>query len=71
VSEYNKAKISAVIPSKTTKNEIIYNHLPKMNLVDYFCSTGGLISMWFGISVYDLLLIFVRETKKRILYPLK
>ncbi len=70
LSKDKKFKISYFVPFKTNKNEIIFNHLPKMNLVEYFCSIGGLISMWFGISVYDLLLIFVRETKKRISYPL-
>jgi hypothetical protein len=63
-----KFKMTYFVPIKTKTNEIIFSHLPKMNLVEYFCSIGGLISMWFGISVYDLLLIFVRETKKRILY---
>jgi hypothetical protein len=70
LSKDKKSIISYFVPFKTFKNEIIFNHLPKLNLVEYFCSTGGLISMWFGISVYDLLLIFMRETKERILYPL-
>jgi hypothetical protein len=69
--KFNKSKISFFLPFKTPKNEIIFNYLPKLNLIEYFCSIGGLISMWFGISVYDLVFIIVRETKKRILYPLR
>jgi hypothetical protein len=38
-----------------------------MNLIEYLCSIGGLISMWFGFSVYDLVLIFAKESKKIIL----
>jgi hypothetical protein len=38
-----------------------------MNLIEYLCSVGGLISMWFGFSVYDLVLIFAEESKKKIL----
>jgi hypothetical protein len=64
--EYTKDMISFFIPYKMAKIEIKFSHLPKMNLVEYFCSVGGLISMWFGISVYYLVLIFMRETNNRI-----
>jgi hypothetical protein len=50
------------------KYEILFTYLPKMNLIEYLCSVGGLISMWFGISVYDLVLIFVKESKKNFLW---
>jgi hypothetical protein len=53
-------------PGKMDKNELMFTHLPKMYLIDYFCSIGGLISMWFGLSVYDLVLIFIRKTNKTI-----
>jgi hypothetical protein len=73
-SNYNAAlkenMLSFFQPTKFPKIEILFTHLPKMNLIEYFCSIGGLISMWFGISVYDFVLIFVRETKKRVIYPL-
>jgi len=68
LSIYEKVMIRYFNPSKIKKNEIIFTYLPKMNLVEYFCSIGSLISMWFGISVYDLTFIFFRETKRRIIY---
>jgi hypothetical protein len=49
------------------KHEILFTYLPKMNLIEYLCSVGGLISMWFGFSVYDLVLIFAKESKEKIL----
>jgi hypothetical protein len=49
------------------KHEILFTYLPKMNLIEYLCSIGGLIGMWFGFSVYDLVLIFAKESKKKIL----
>ncbi len=52
----------------TRKFETLFTYLPKMNLVDYFCSIGGLISMWFGISVYDLIVIFAKESQKKIIH---
>jgi hypothetical protein len=50
------------------KHEILFTYLPKMNLVEYLCSVGGLVSMWFGISVYDFVMIFVEELKRKIIY---
>jgi hypothetical protein len=49
---------------KTLKYEIIFTYLAKMNFVEYLGSVGGLVSMWFGISVYDFALILVTELKK-------
>jgi hypothetical protein len=49
------------------KHEILFTYLPKMNFIEYLCSVGGLISMWFGFSVYDLVLILAKESKKKIL----
>jgi hypothetical protein len=37
-----------------------------MNFVEYLYSVGGLVSMWFGYSFYDFVLIFVNESKKKI-----
>ncbi len=67
---YYNAKFSVFSPYKMIKHDLKFAHLPKMNLLEYFCSVGGLISMWFGISVYDLTLIFFRKSKKRIIYLL-
>jgi hypothetical protein len=52
---------------KTEKYEIIFTYLAKMNFVEYLCSVGGLVSMWFGINVYDFALILVNESKKCII----
>jgi hypothetical protein len=52
---------------KTPKYEIIFTYLAKMNFVEYLCSVGGLVSIWFGISVYDLALTLVNESKKWII----
>jgi hypothetical protein len=49
---------------KDPKYDIIFTYLVKMNFVEYLCSVGGLVSMWFGISVYDFALILVNEPKK-------
>jgi hypothetical protein len=59
------AGFNLIYPRKTRKHEIFFFYLPKMNFVEYLCSVGGLISMWFGISVYDLALIFAEESKKK------
>ncbi len=59
--------IKYLILMKSLKYEIIFKYFPKMNLVEYLCSVGGLVSMWFGISVYDLALILVNESKKWII----
>jgi hypothetical protein len=52
---------------KSLKYEIIFTYLAKMNFVEYLCSVGGLVSMWFGISFYDLALVLVNESKKWII----
>jgi hypothetical protein len=52
---------------KSFKYEIVFTYLAKMNFVEYLCSIGGLVSMWFGISVHDLALILVNESKKWII----
>ncbi len=54
-----------IYPRKTRKHEIFFFYLPKINFVEYLCSVVGLISMWFGISVYNLALIFAEESKKK------
>ncbi len=56
-----------LILNRFRKQEISFTYLPKMNLIEYLCSIGGLISIWFGFSVYDLVLIFAKEMKKKIL----
>jgi hypothetical protein len=52
---------------KSLKYEIVFTYLAKMNFVEYLCYVGGLVSMWFGISVFDLALILVNESKKCII----
>jgi hypothetical protein len=37
------------------KPQLSRDHLPKLSLVQYICSFGGLSSMWFGISVLSTL----------------
>jgi hypothetical protein len=54
------------LPFKSSKQEIIFNYKPKMNFVEYLCSVGGLVSMWFGYSFYDFVLIFINKSKKMI-----
>jgi hypothetical protein len=56
------------IVKKSKNYEITFNYLPKMNLVEFLCSVGGLVSMWFGISVYDIALIFMNKFKERIIH---
>jgi hypothetical protein len=38
------------------REHISITHLPKMNFIEYFSSIGGLFSMWFGISLFHLIL---------------
>jgi hypothetical protein len=59
--------VSYLLPATTQKHEILFTYLPKMNLIEYLCSIGSLISMWFGFSVYDLVLIFAKESKRILL----
>jgi hypothetical protein len=65
---FRKLKISQLMPYKSDKYEITFNYLAKMNFVEYLCSVGGLISMWFGWSFYDLALLFVTESKKILIH---
>jgi hypothetical protein len=55
--------------AESEKHEI-FTYLPKMSLIEYLCPVRGLISMWFGFSVYDLVLIFAKESKKKFLLVL-
>jgi hypothetical protein len=63
----NNKDYKALAIYRDEKHEILFTYLPKMNFVEYLCSVGGLVSMWFGISVYDFVLIFVRETKNKLI----
>jgi hypothetical protein len=47
--------------------EILFTYLPKMNFVEYLCSVGGFFGIWFGVSLYDLVLILAKESKEKIL----
>jgi hypothetical protein len=67
VKEFSALNVTALTLTLTPKHEILFTHLPKMNLIEYLCSVGGLIGMWFGFSVYDLVLILAKESKKNIL----
>jgi hypothetical protein len=42
-----------IILLKRRSQEISLTHSAKMNLNDYLSSNGGLLSMWFGLNVYD------------------
>jgi hypothetical protein len=64
LSAFNINALSLIQPKK---HDILFTYLPKINLIEYFCSVGGLISMWFEFSVYDLVLLFAKELKKKIL----
>ncbi len=61
--DYNKMQNNLIIIYPLLKLEINFNYLPKMNLIDYLCSIGGLVSMWFGISLFNLTFNFVNITK--------
>jgi hypothetical protein len=65
-NQFKFLDVKLFMPRKSTKYEINFFYLPKMNLIEYLCSVGGLVSMWFGYSFYDLVLIFVNESKKKI-----
>lgn len=34
--------------------QLTYHHLPRMLLIDFLCSLGGLFSLWLGLSVISL-----------------
>ncbi len=36
---------------KAIKPELVVKHLPKLSLVQYFCSIGSLAAMWFGTII--------------------
>jgi hypothetical protein len=69
MKEISELDIKAVsVKQYFEKHEILFNYLPKINLVEYLCSVGGLISMWFGISFYDLVLIFFQQLKRNLIH---
>ena len=43
---------------------VIVTHLPKLNFIEYLCSIGGFISMWFGYSLFHLTVKFISGLKK-------
>jgi hypothetical protein len=45
-----------IIFLKHGNDEISITHSARMNLNDYFSSIGGLMSMWFGIDIYNTFL---------------
>lgn len=53
------------------QNEVVYSHLPRMNLIAYLSDLGGLFSLWLGVSIYALYEAFekafeyFKEKKKR------
>jgi hypothetical protein len=49
-----------IIMDRRIIDDISFTHFPKMTLIEYFCSIGGLFSMWFGISLFHLI-VFVYE----------
>jgi hypothetical protein len=65
MTQLNRVKIKSFSPFETRKNEIVLTHLPKINLVEYLSSAGGLIMMWYGMiciqSFYYFVLILVRK----------
>jgi uncharacterized protein YdcH (DUF465 family) len=46
-----------IILIKAAEKELFYIHLPKMDFIHYLGSIGGLISFWFGYSLYDIVSI--------------
>jgi hypothetical protein len=63
LTESEQTNVMVYIPFKYPRNEIIFNHLPKMIFTEYLCSIGGLASMWFGICLFDLTLDSMRKNK--------
>jgi hypothetical protein len=46
---------------KVAEKELLYIHLPKMDFIQYLGSIGGLISFWFGYSLYDIASILLSK----------
>jgi hypothetical protein len=53
--EKMKSKVFAIIIN-WLKYGILITNLPKMTFTEYFCSIGGLASMWFGICISALIM---------------
>jgi hypothetical protein len=45
------ANLKSVVLMKCFKLELEVTHLPKLSLIQYFCSFGDLAAMWFGITI--------------------
>jgi hypothetical protein len=50
---------------KQFTGDITYTHLPKMDFIEYLCSFGGLIGMWFGLNVFQFTNDFISLLIKR------
>jgi hypothetical protein len=46
---------------KVAEKELLYIHLPKMDFIQYLGSIGGLISFWFGYSLYNIASILLSK----------
>jgi len=47
-------KLVHVIITKEFDDDMIYTHIPKIDLIEYLCSIASLFSMWFGITLIQL-----------------
>ena len=54
-----KYNLKMLLSRKFDKNDITFTHLPKLNFIEYLCSMGGLISMWFGLNVFQFTKEFI------------
>jgi hypothetical protein len=54
-SKIKTSKIWSNIDVYKDSEDIVYYNKPKMVLTEVLCSLGGLVSMWLGISLFDLI----------------
>jgi hypothetical protein len=57
----NFVKLIQIIFIKAGEKELLYIHLPKMDSIQYLSSIGGLISFWFGYSLYNIASILLSK----------
>jgi hypothetical protein len=67
MTQLSMDQIKSFSPYKTRKNEIVCTHLPKMNLVEYLSSTGGLIMMWYGMICIQSFYYFVLTLMRKVI----
>jgi hypothetical protein len=53
-----------IIESEKEFSAQLYNHFPKLIIIDYLSTFGGLVSFWYGYFIFQISIYFFERLKK-------